>query len=222
MPAFAAYRKKFSNFAVISLFVLSKVLSLIFPAFLSSWLTALNAIVTNVASETAVLDDSRHEIFCKLLGFAKLNEELKAGEQAVLAATPFGRIGLTVCYDLRFPQLYRALAQGGAEMLTCPAAFTKKTGEAHWHVLNRARAIENTSFMIAPCSVGPVPGGGEAYGHSLIIDPWGEVLADGGTGHGVVSAVIDLDKVDQARGRIPSLTHDREFTFAPDLKDMSA
>jgi len=140
------------------------------------------------------------------------------GARAVIHDTPFGKIGHTICYDLRFPQLYRALAQGGAEMLTCPAAFTKKTGEAHWHVLNRARAIENTSFMIAPCSVGPVPGGGEAFGHSLIIDPWGEVLADGGAEHGVVSAVIDLDKVAQARGRIPSLTHDRAFTFAPELK----
>ena len=141
-----------------------------------------------------------------------------AGSRAVIHDTPFGRIGHTICYDLRFPDLYRALAQGGSEILTCPAAFTKKTGEAHWHVLNRARAIENTSFMVAPCSVGPVPGGGEAFGHSLIIDPWGEVLADGGIGHGVVSAVIDLEKVEQARLRIPSLTHDRDFTFAPDLK----
>ena len=133
------------------------------------------------------------------------------GAEARLISTPWGSIGHTICYDLRFPGLYRDLAQAGAEILAVPAAFTKKTGEAHWHVLNRARAIENGCFVIAPCAHGPVPGGGEAYGHSLIIDPWGEVLADGGTGPGVVLATIDLDKVAEARGRIPSLSHDRGY-----------
>lgn len=140
------------------------------------------------------------------------------GGAAVIHETPWGKLGHTICYDLRFPALYRHLAQAGAEILTCPAAFTKKTGEAHWHILNRARAIENGAFMIAPCAHGPVPGGGEAYGYSLIVDPWGEVLADGGTGPGGVAAVIDLDEVAAARARIPSLTHDRPFE-APALAD---
>jgi predicted amidohydrolase len=134
-----------------------------------------------------------------------------AGAEAVIEQTPWARIGHTICYDLRFPQLYRDLAQAGAEILTVPAAFTQKTGEAHWHVLNRARAIENGAFVVAACAHGPCPGGGDAYGHSLIIDPWGEVLADGGTGPGVVQATIDLDAVATARAKIPSLKHDRDY-----------
>lgn len=133
------------------------------------------------------------------------------GARAALHETPWGRLGHTICYDLRFPHLYRALAQRGAGMLACPAAFTKKTGEAHWHILNRARAIENGAFMVSPCAVGPVPGGGEAYGHSLIVSPWGEVIAEGGAGPGVVMAEIDLDAVDEARRKVPSLGHDRPF-----------
>jgi predicted amidohydrolase len=134
-----------------------------------------------------------------------------AGAEAVVEQTPWARIGHTICYDLRFPRLYRDLAQAGAEILTVPAAFTQKTGEAHWHVLNRARAIENGAFVVAPCAHGPCPGGGDAYGHSLIIDPWGEVLADGGAGAGVIQDTIDLDAVADARGRIPSLDHDRDY-----------
>ena len=135
------------------------------------------------------------------------------GGQAVLVDTPWGRLGLTICYDLRFPQLYRALAQAGAEILAVPAAFTKVTGEAHWHVLNRARAIENGAVVVAPCAVGAVPGGGAAYGHSLIVSPWGEVLADGGgDGAGYAVATVDVESVANARGRIPSLDHDRRFS----------
>ncbi|MEO1550379.1 MAG: nitrilase-related carbon-nitrogen hydrolase, partial [Pseudomonadota bacterium] len=125
-------------------------------------------------------------------------------------------LGHTICYDLRFPQLYRDLAQAGAHILTCPAAFTQKTGEAHWHVLNRARAIENGAFMVSACAHGPIPGGGAAYGHSLIVDPWGKVLADGGEGPGVVAATIDLGHVAETRARIPSLQHDRPFTLVTD------
>lgn len=133
-----------------------------------------------------------------------------AGNMAVLHDTPFGQIGHTICYDLRFPHLYRALAHSGAEILTAPAAFTAKTGAAHWHVLNRARAIENTSFMVSPCAVGQVPGGGACYGHSLIVAPWGEILAEGpGDAPGVIVAEVDLDRVLEARRKIPSLTHDR-------------
>ena len=134
------------------------------------------------------------------------------GERAVLVDTPWGRLGLTICYDLRFPQLYRSLAQAGAEILAVPAAFTKVTGEAHWHVLNRARAIENGAVVVAPCAVGEVPGGGAAYGHSLIVSPWGEVLADGGDSVGYVVATVDVESVASARGRIPSLEHDRRFS----------
>ena len=134
------------------------------------------------------------------------------GEHAVVADTPWGRLGMTICYDLRFPQLYRALAQAGAEILAVPAAFTKVTGEAHWHVLNRARAIENGAMVVAPCAVGAVPGGGAAYGHSLVVSPWGEVLADGGDGVGYVVTTVDVESVATARGRIPSLRHDRPFS----------
>ena len=139
---------------------------------------------------------------------------ISPGDRAALVETPFGRVGHTICYDLRFPQLYRDLAQAGADILTAPAAFTKKTGEAHWHILNQARAVENGAFMISPCAIGPVPGGGEAYGHSLIVAPWGEVLADGGDKPGVVMADVDLSLVAAARGRIPSISHDRAFVSA--------
>ena len=134
------------------------------------------------------------------------------GEQAVVVDTPWGRLGMTICYDLRFPQLYRVLAQAGAEILAVPAAFTKVTGEAHWHVLNRARAIENGAVVVAPCAVGAVPGGGAAYGHSLVVSPWGEVLADGGDGVGYVVTTVDIESVASARSRIPSLQHDRRFS----------
>ena len=134
------------------------------------------------------------------------------GEHAVVVDTPWGRLGMTICYDLRFPQLYRALAQAGAEILAVPAAFTKVTGEAHWHVLNRARAIENGAVVVAPCAVGAVPGGGAAYGHSLVVSPWGEVLADGGDGVGFVVTTVDIESVASARSRIPSLQHDRRFS----------
>ena len=132
------------------------------------------------------------------------------GDKAVITDTPIGKFGHSVCYDLRFPQLYRDLSQSGAEILLVPAAFTKTTGEAHWHVLNRARAIENGAFVVAPCAIGAVDGGGESYGHSLIVDPWGKVLADGGADRGVVQATIDLGLVAQTRAKIPNL-NDAEF-----------
>ena len=134
------------------------------------------------------------------------------GDTAVVADTAWGGFGLSVCYDLRFPQLYRALSQGGASMLAVPAAFTRLTGEAHWHVLLRARAIENGAYVIAPCQNGTLEGGGECFGHSLIVDPWGTVLADGGEEEGIAIAEIDTEKVAEARRRIPALLHDREFS----------
>lgn len=135
------------------------------------------------------------------------------GTRAVLHDTALARVGHTICYDLRFPGLFRTLARAGAEIIACPAAFTRQTGEAHWHVLVRARAIENTCFVVAPCAVGPVPGGGESYGHSLVVSPWGEVLADGDGIAGVIHAQIDLDEVPRTAARIPSLRHDRAFAL---------
>ncbi len=135
------------------------------------------------------------------------------GSNAVLTKVAGVSIGLSICYDLRFPLLYRKLAQSGAEILTVPAAFTKATGEAHWHVLNRARAIENGCFVVSPCQWGELPGGAQSYGHSLLVDPWGRVVVDGGEGEGVFTATIDLDLVAATRARIPSLQHDRNFTL---------
>jgi predicted amidohydrolase len=136
----------------------------------------------------------------------------RPGEAAVLAGTPFARLGLTICYDVRFPHLYRRLAQAGAEILTIPAAFTRVTGEAHWHVLVRARAIETGSFVIAPAQGGKHEDGRETFGHSLIVSPWGEVLVEAdGAEPGIILADIDLGDVAKARGRIPSLGNERAF-----------
>ena len=135
----------------------------------------------------------------------------RAGERAVTADTPWGRLGMTVCYDLRFPQLYRALAQRGAVMLAVPSSFQRETGKAHWHTLLRARAIENACFVIAAAMCGDHPGKRMTYGHSLVVDPWGEVIADGGEAPGVVYADLDLSKVDAVRAMLPSLAHDRPF-----------
>lgn len=136
------------------------------------------------------------------------------GSDAVLSSCGAATIGLSICYDLRFAALYRAYAQAGAALLAIPAAFTRMTGEAHWHVLNRARAIENGAYVIAPCQYGTLSGGAQCFGHSLIVDPWGQILADGGSGEGIVVAEIDLALVAQTRARIPSLQHDRPFKIA--------
>lgn len=136
------------------------------------------------------------------------------GETAVISDLPWGRIGLTICYDVRFPALYRALAEAGASFISVPAAFTKPTGEAHWHVLLRARAIENGCFVFAAAQGGLHENKRETYGHSLIIDPWGKVLAEGGIDPGFIMARIDPAEVTKARGKIPSLQHGRRFTLA--------
>ena len=136
------------------------------------------------------------------------------GACAVLAETPWATLGLTICYDIRFPALYRALAEAGADVLTAPACFTRQTGEAHWHVLQRARAIETGAFVISAAQGGLHEDGRETYGHSLIVDPWGRVLADaGGVEPGIILAEIDLAQVADARARIPSLQHGRPFTI---------
>jgi len=134
-----------------------------------------------------------------------------AGDRAVLAATPWGGLGMTICYDMRFPQLYRSLAKAGAAMIWVPAAFTRTTGRAHWHVLLRARAIETGAFVLAPAQCGDHPDGRSTYGHALIVSPWGEVLADAGEEPGFIVADLDLDRVADARAMIPALRHDRDF-----------
>ncbi len=143
----------------------------------------------------------------------------RPGELAVLTDLPWGRLGLTVCYDLRFPALYRALAEAGATMLAIPSAFTKQTGEAHWHVLMRSRAIENGSFVFAAAQGGKHENGRETYGHSLVVDPWGRIIAEGGIEPGIVMAEIDLAEVAKARARIPSLQHGRRFEIVEPMAE---
>jgi predicted amidohydrolase len=133
------------------------------------------------------------------------------GDAAVIADTQWGKLGLTICYDMRFPQLYRALATKGAFAFTVPSAFTETTGRAHWHVLLRARAIENGAFVIAPAQGGLHANGRRTYGHSLIIGPWGEILAEAGTEPGVIFAEIDPALSGAARAKIPNLQHGRDF-----------
>ena len=139
------------------------------------------------------------------------SRNFRAGDFGVVCDLPWGRLGMTVCYDLRFPSLYRGLAEAGASFLSIPSAFTKQTGEAHWHVLQRARAIENGCFIFSAAQGGRHENGRDTFGHSLIIDPWGRILAEGGTEPGVVMAPIDPAAISAARARIPSLQHGRRF-----------
>ena len=143
----------------------------------------------------------------------------RAGELAVVGDLPWGRLGITVCYDLRFPALYRALAEAGASFLAIPSAFTKQTGEAHWHVLNRARAIENGCFVLAAAQGGKHENGRQTFGHSLVVDPWGRVLAEGGTEPGVIMAEIDPAEVVAARSKVPSLQHGRRFELVEPMAE---
>ena len=143
------------------------------------------------------------------------SKNFRPGARAAVATTKFGPVGLTICYDLRFAYLYRSLAQRGAHLLTVPAAFTRVTGEAHWHTLLRARAIETGCFVVAPAQCGTHPGNRKTFGHSLIVSPWGEVLADGGTEPGFVIAEIDPAACVQAREMVPALSHDRDYDADP-------
>lgn len=146
--------------------------------------------------------------------FYRESESFRPGEQAVLAETPWGRLGMTICYDVRFPHLYRDLAKAGADMFTIPANFTHTTGKAHWHALQRTRAIENGCFVIAPAQCGVHPGKHPTYGHSVIVNPWGEVLADAGAEPGYITAEIDIAEVAKARAMISTLTQDRPYRLA--------
>jgi deaminated glutathione amidase len=174
---------------------------------------ANRAFLIDPRGEIAARYDKIHMFDVDLSGGESYRESrtYRAGELAVLSDLPWGRLGVTICYDLRFPALYRALAEAGATMLAIPSAFTKQTGEAHWHVLNRARAIENGCFVFAAAQGGKHENGRETFGHSLIVDPWGRILAEGATEPGVVMAEIDIGEVAKARARIPSLQHGRRF-----------
>ncbi len=135
----------------------------------------------------------------------------RPGNKTVVAETPWGKLGMTICYDLRFPGLFRTLAQAGAQIITVPSSFQRQTGKAHWHVLLQARAIENGCFIVAPAMCGDHAGNRQTFGHSLVVNPWGEVVADGGEGPGITYAEIDVARVAKVRGMIPSLTHDRGY-----------
>lgn len=143
--------------------------------------------------------------------FYRESESYQSGTSAILANTPWCKIGLTICYDVRFPHLYRTLAKAGASIITIPAAFTATTGKMHWHILTRARAIETGCFILAPAQCGTHDGGRQTYGHSLIVAPNGEILAEAGEEPGIIMAELDLAKVAEARRMLPSLSHDRDF-----------
>ena len=155
--------------------------------------------------------DKMHLFDVELPGGEKYleSETIEPGGELAIAELPWGRLGMTICYDLRFPRLYRALAHAGADFLAVPASFTRTSGQAHWHVLNRARAIENGAYVFAPCQCGEHAGGSSTFGHSLVVDPWGRVLADGGEDPGIVMAEIDPGEVARTRAMIPALEHER-------------
>ncbi|HYJ58755.1 MAG TPA: carbon-nitrogen hydrolase family protein [Methyloceanibacter sp.] len=163
--------------------------------------------------EIAARYDKLHMFDVDLAGGESHRESAhcRPGSKAVLADLPFGRLGLSICYDLRFPQLYRALATAGAEFIAVPAAFTRQTGQAHWHVLLRARAIETGAFVLAATQGGLHENGRATFGHSLIVSPWGEILAEAGEEPGVIFADLDLAASAEARARIPALNHGRDF-----------
>ncbi len=182
---------------------------------------ANRAFLIDPHGEIAARYDKIHMFDVDLSGGESYRESrtYRPGELAVLSDLPWGRLGITICYDLRFPALYRALAEAGATMLAIPSAFTVQTGGAHWHVLNRARAIENGCFVFAATQGGKHENGRETFGHSLIVDPWGRILAEGGTGPGVVMAEIDIGEVTKARARIPSLEHGRRFEIVEPMAE---
>ena len=169
------------------------------------------------ADGTVVATYDKIHMFDVTLPDGKVIRESSAyrpGEQAVVATTPWGKLGMSICYDVRFPHLYRALAQQGAEFITVPASFQRQTGKVHWHTLLKARAIENAAYILAPAMCGEHPGNRQTYGHALIVDPWGEVLADGGEAPGIISADIDPARVAKIRSMMPSLEHDRQYAMA--------
>ena len=201
---------------------------------LEIWLLAGSLVVkleddTRMANRSFLIDpkgrivakyDKIHMFDVDLEGGESYRESnrFRPGERAVVADTPWGPTGMTICYDMRFPYLYRTLAQAGARILTVPSSFTQPTGRAHWHTLLRSRAIETGCFVIAPAQCGDHEDGRKTYGHSLIISPWGEILAEAGEEPCVIVADLDLSKVDEARSMVPALTHDRAFAAPEALR----
>jgi len=169
--------------------------------------------LVSATGEIAARYDKIHMFDCTLPNGKVIRESsaYQPGSHAVLAATPWGPLGMTICYDLRFPQLYRALAQAGATMLAVPSSFQRETGPAHWHTLLRTRAIENAAWVIAPAMCGDHANGRSTYGHTLIIDPWGKIVAELEDQPGVLVADIDLQQATKVRGMLPALDHDRAF-----------
>jgi predicted amidohydrolase len=186
------------------------------PILLAGGKIANRSLLFAPGGEIAARFDKIHMFDVELPGGESYRESrnYEPGRTGVLAALPWGTLGLTVCYDLRFPQLYRALAKAGADFLAIPSAFTRQTGEAHWHTLVRARAIENGAFVFAAAQAGRHESGRETYGHSLVVSPWGEILAEAGGEPAVVVADIGPGEVAEARRRIPSLRHDRPFQIS--------
>ena len=182
---------------------------------------ANRAFVIDRNGDIAARYDKIHMFDVDLAGGESYRESnnYRAGDLAVAADLPWGRLGVTICYDLRFPALYRALAEAGASFLAIPAAFTKQTGEAHWHVLMRARAIENSCYVFAAAQGGRHENGRDTFGHSLVVDPWGKIVAEGGTEPGVIIAEIDPAAVAAARGKVPSLRHGRRFELVEPLAE---
>ena len=184
------------------------------PIRLSDEKVANRSFLLSPEGEIAARYDKIHMFDVDLAGGESYRESrnYEPGGEAILARLPWGRLGLTVCYDVRFPHLYRTLAQAGADFLAVPAAFTRQTGEAHWHTLLKARAIETGCFVLAPAQGGKHDCGRDTYGHSLVIAPWGEVIAEADHDEpGVILAEIDMGKIAEARQRVPSLGHDRGF-----------
>jgi predicted amidohydrolase len=142
----------------------------------------------------------------------KESRAVRPGAQAVVAETPFGKVGLTICYDVRFPELYRALARAGARILAVPSAFTERTGKDHWEILLRARAVENLAYVVAAAQVGQHGRGRASHGHAMIVDPWGAVVAQVPDGEGVAVAELDFARQDRLRRELPALDHTRKFT----------
>ena len=219
---FAAIRPEEGNAAISHFRALARELGIwlhvgSMAVLLGSGKIANRALLISPSGEIEARFDKIHMFDVDLAGGESYRESknYQAGDTAVLADLPWGTLGITVCYDLRFPHLYRALAKAGADFLAIPSAFTRPTGEAHWHVLMRARAIENGCFVFAAAQAGKHESGRETYGHSLIVSPWGEVLAEADGVHpSVIVADVELADVQQARQRIPSLQHDRPFQVA--------
>ncbi len=219
---FAAIRPEEGNAAVAHFSALARELGIwlhigSMPILLGSGKIANRSFLFAPTGEIEARFDKIHMFDVDLPGGESYRESknYQAGDAAVLADLPWGTLGLTVCYDLRFPHLYRALAQAGADFLAIPSAFTAKTGAAHWHILMRARAIENGCFVLAAAQAGKHESGRESYGHSVIVAPWGEIVADAGKERAaVIVADVNPAEVQEARRRIPSLQHDRPFQIA--------